>query len=220
MEAAISRLVSPSLEVRCEGFDEMASDQTTHLQFLLDRLRQGDDSARRELIGCAYERLRLLAWRTLHKDFHRFEKLHETDSILDEAVVRLLKALEQEQPTTLQGFFALAAKKIREVLLDVARQQRRRRGEGLPEDVAPGCSSESSPRYEAADTTHDPATLAEWSEFHKMVEALPEEERAVVDLHWYQGLTQAETAAILGISQRQVSRLWIRATGRLPDCVS
>jgi hypothetical protein len=35
-------------------------------------------------VGCAYERLRLLARKILHEDFPRFENLHETGSVLDE----------------------------------------------------------------------------------------------------------------------------------------
>ena len=44
----------------------MASDQTTRLQALLDRFHQGDETARRELLGRAYERLRRLAKKLLH----------------------------------------------------------------------------------------------------------------------------------------------------------
>jgi RNA polymerase sigma-70 factor (ECF subfamily) len=197
----------------------MASDQTTHLQQLLDRLREGDDSARRELIGCAYERLRLLARKILHEDFPRFENLHETRSVLHDAALRLLKALEQEQPATIRGFFALAAKKIRQVLLDMARRDRRRGGEARLDSTAQGDGSQSTPLYEAADSSHDPAQLAQWTEFHQKVDELPEAEREVVDLYWYQGLTQADTARVLGITQKEVSRLWIKATRKLPDCV-
>ena len=195
----------------------MANDPITHLQQVLDRLRQGDDSARRELIGCAYERLRLLARTILHEDFPRFENLHETGSVLDEAALRLLKALEQEQPATVRGFFGLAAKKIREVLLDLARRDRRRGGEARRDGVAQQANaSQNLIPYDPADGSYDPVLLAKWTEFHRMVDELPEEQREVVDLHWYQGLTQAETAVVMGISQKEVSRLWIRATRKLP----
>jgi RNA polymerase sigma factor (sigma-70 family) len=196
---------------------DMASDQATHLQQLLEHLRRGDDSARRELVGCAYERLRLLARKILHEDFPRFENLHETGSVLDEVALRLLKALEQEAPGTVRGFFALAAKKTREVLLDLARRDRRRGGEARREGAAQAAdASQSTYPDEAADSSHDPARLAQWTEFHQKVDELPQEQREVVDLHWYQGLTQAETALLLGITQKEVSRLWIKATRKLP----
>jgi RNA polymerase sigma factor (sigma-70 family) len=197
----------------------MDSEQTLHLQRLLDHLRLGDESARRELIGCAYERLRLLAWKTLHKDYPRFENLVETGSVLHEAALRLLKALEREQPATVRGFFALAAKKIREVLLDAARRDRRRGGQVRGEGMAQGGGPQDAARHEVADNCDDPVGLAQWTEFHQKVDELMEDEREVVDLYFYQGLSQAETGRVLGITQKEVSRLWIKAVRKLPDCV-
>ncbi|MGF1579137.1 MAG: RNA polymerase sigma factor [Gemmataceae bacterium] len=42
--------------------------------------------------------------------------------------------------------------------------------------------------------------LLQWTEFHTQVENLPEEQKAVFDLLWYQGLPQQEAAEVLGIS--------------------
>lgn len=197
----------------------MADDETTHLQQVLDRLRQGDDSARRELIGCAYERLRVLARSILHNDFPRFENLHETGSVLHEAALRLLKTLEQEQPNTIRGFFGLAAKKTREVLLDVARREKRRGAGANCEGLGQGEGLHGTPLNEVADTSDDPARMAQWTEFHQKVGELPPMEREVVDLYWYQGLTQAQTAGIMGLTQKDVSRLWIKAVRKLPNCL-
>jgi len=47
-----------------------------------------------------------------------------------------------------------------------------------------------------------------WSEFHEHVEKLPDDEREVMDLLWYQGLTQEEAAAVLKVSDRTVKRRW------------
>ena len=43
------------------------------------------------------------------------------------------------------------------------------------------------------------------------MDALPERERMVIALRYFHGLTQDKTAAVLGISQVQVSRLERRA---------
>jgi ECF sigma factor len=156
----------------CASITDMASDETIHLQQLLDRLRHGDDSARRELIGCAYDRLRVLARNVLHEEFPRIDQLHETGSVLHLAAIQLLKALEQEHPATLGAFFALAAKKTREVLLDVVRRSRRRGGEVRGVGMAQGEDASGTPIYEPADTSHDPAELAKWTEFHEKVDEL------------------------------------------------
>jgi DNA-directed RNA polymerase specialized sigma24 family protein len=38
----------------------------------------------------------------------------------------------------------------------------------------------------------------------------------VVDLHFYKGLTQAQTARLLGLHEKEVSRRWLRAARQLP----
>ena len=61
----------------------------------------------------------------------------------------------------------------------------------------------------------DPAVLVEWAELHDHVAQLPDEEREVMDLHWYHDLSQKEVAALLGVSERTVKRRWVAAKARL-----
>jgi RNA polymerase sigma-70 factor (ECF subfamily) len=100
----------------------MNSDRSTELQRLLDLLRQGDSEAGPELVGRAYERLRFLARRMLHRDFPRFDGRRGTDSVLHEATVRLLRSLKEVRPPTCRSFFNFAATQIRRVLLDAVRR--------------------------------------------------------------------------------------------------
>ena len=65
------------------------------------------------------------------------------------------------------------------------------------------------------DTTHDPDRLAAWTDFHREVESLPAEEREAFDLLFYQGLSQAEAAAVLDVSERTIKRRWQTARLRL-----
>jgi RNA polymerase sigma-70 factor (ECF subfamily) len=68
---------------------------------------------------------------------------------------------------------------------------------------------------EQSDSTYEPTRLARWAEFHRQVEALPDEERDVFELLWYQELTQAEAAAVLGVAEVTVRRRWMSARARL-----
>ena len=61
----------------------------------------------------------------------------------------------------------------------------------------------------------EPATLAAWCEFHEQVRHLPPDEREVVDLLFYQELTQAEAAALLQVTKRTVQRRWQSALLKL-----
>ena len=82
----------------------MTGDPSAVLQGLLARLAAGDQAARHELIGCAYQRLRCLARVILNESFPRLKKapvLLDTTDLANEAAVKLYQALE--------GWVALAA---------------------------------------------------------------------------------------------------------------
>jgi RNA polymerase sigma-70 factor (ECF subfamily) len=70
---------------------------------------------------------------------------------------------------------------------------------------------------EALETTYDPGRLAAWAGFHDAVAALGEADRELFDLLWYQGLTQAEAASLLGVTERTVTSRWLAARVRLSD---
>jgi RNA polymerase sigma-70 factor (ECF subfamily) len=71
----------------------------------------------------------------------------------------------------------------------------------------------------AQDTMYDPGRLAAWTDFHRAVDHLGEADRELFDLLWYQGLTQAEAAAILGVTERTVNSRWLAARVRLSDAL-
>jgi RNA polymerase sigma factor (sigma-70 family) len=187
---------------------------TQDIAGLLDRLRRGDDTARRAILERAYHRLVRIAAAIFHEDFRGLRDRHDVESVVSELWIRLVGALEKTQPQTLDGFFGLVFVNVRHALLDLARRQRRddaRRHEG-PLDAE---GSQVLAAFDRADTTNDPARLALLTELHSQVETLPDDERTVFDLRYYGGYSQAEIAQILGLHPRKVSRLWYAATTRL-----
>jgi RNA polymerase sigma factor (sigma-70 family) len=187
----------------------MSDSPTTQLQALLDLPpHQWDAEARRQVIGLAYGRLCLLARKILYEDFPRLGKVHASGSIVNEAVLRLLKALDQVHPPTAREFFLLAAQTVRWVLLDLARKARRPGAVALPDVI----EQAADPHAEL-----DPARAAMWAEVHQRVEHLPEPQRAVAHCLLYLGLSQADTAQLLKIHPRQVSRLWLSARLQLAE---
>ncbi len=195
----------------------MTEGTTTVLTACLERLRAGDPRAREALIARTRERLERLTRRLLN-DFARLRRFEETDDVLQNALLRLLRRLESQPPGSAAEFFALAAREIRRELIDLARHHFGPRGAGRHEvALPPAPSSEDTPAPAAdpSEQTHEPGRLARWTELHEQVERLPEEERAVVDLIWYHGLTRAEAAAVLGVSEPTVKRRWLAARLRL-----
>ena len=149
----------------------------------------------------------------MRKDFPSLGDLHETGDILHDAYPRLHKALEQMLPQTVRDFYGLAALQIRRVLIDLCRRLRGRSGQRRPPVQIAG--SETSPAMDIEEKTYDPGQLAHWAEFHEAVERLPEQEREVVDLLWYQELSQEEAAEVLGVDKSTVKRRWRHAREKL-----
>ena len=195
---------------------------TMHVQACLDRLRGGDETARAELLACACERLRNLA-RKMLRGFPRVHRWEQTDDVLQNAALRLYRALQQITAETSRDFFRLAALNIRRELLDLAKRYYGPEGQGAHHGTwGPGESAttanDSGPA-DPADPSREPSRLAAWTEFHERIAALPDEEREAFDLLWYQGLSQAEAAELLGVSERTVKRRWQTARFQLHEAL-
>jgi RNA polymerase sigma-70 factor (ECF subfamily) len=189
-------------------------DHSTQIQSCIDRMRSGDPSARDELLAHASERLTRLT-RKMLRDFPGVHRWEQTDDVLQNAVLRLCRALGEVQPPTVADLFRLAAAQIRRELLDMARRYYGPEGLGAHHASVAREGDASAAAPAAVDTTHNPDRLAAWSDFHREVDSLPEEERGAFDLLFYQGLSQAEAAAVLGISERTIKRRWQAARLRL-----
>jgi RNA polymerase sigma-70 factor (ECF subfamily) len=193
------------------------------IQCALDRLRAGDASARDDLVGIAWERLRRLARRML-RDYPGVGRWEQTDDVLQNGAMRLRRALNNVRPASVRSFINLAAVQIRRELIDLARHHDGPQGPGRHHASRSGTNGSGGPPEEA-DETSDPARLAAWTEFHDAIAALPDAEREVFDLCYYQGLPQAEAAGLLGVTERVVKYRWRSAKlrvnerlgGRLPD---
>jgi RNA polymerase sigma-70 factor (ECF subfamily) len=199
----------------------MSDRSTIHLQGCLDRLRGGDESARKELLNGVCERLGQLT-RVMLRDYRRLKRWEQTEDVRQNALVRLYRALEQVTPPSLRDFYRLAALQIRRELIDLARHHYGPEGQGGKHESVAGSDTQpqaEAPAVEPFDLTHHPGRLAAWGEFHEQIDALPDEEREVFDLVWYQGLTHAEAAALLNVSTKTVQRRWHGACRKLYEAL-
>jgi RNA polymerase sigma-70 factor (ECF subfamily) len=179
-------------------------DDSTNLEPLLAALSAGDSTARAALIEQANARVRVLAHRML-QNFPGVGRWEQTDDVLNQALVRLHRSLESVQPDSPRHFLNLAAAQVRRVLIDLARKYAGPQGLGANHESRGGQSASGTARF--VDTT-EPGDYAQWAEFHECIESLPEPEREVFGLLWYDGLGQSEAAEVLGISLRSVKRRW------------
>jgi DNA-directed RNA polymerase specialized sigma24 family protein len=201
----------------------MNGDTTADLQDLIDRLRHGDDSARRALLERVYHRLRRIAAATLQRQFPRLRTSHELDSVVDEAWAQLMKALETARPPTAEAFYRLAFRKVRHVLLDMARRQGRLDARREAEPPGPDGSDSRAP-LEIGDTTHEPSRLAFWTEIHREVARLPQDQRTVFRFHYFLAALKGRQANLGSDHPETLTAMsnvasTYRDTGRLADAL-
>jgi RNA polymerase sigma-70 factor (ECF subfamily) len=199
--------------------DDHSAVRSAQLQGWLQRMHAGDAAARDELLRAVCGRLERLA----RKMLRRFPSVHawaQTDDVLQNALLRLLRALQSVRPATTQEFFGLAAALMRRELIDLARHYGGPRGiaallapPGRPDGQA-GVADESPDRSES------PEELERWAAFHRAVEGLPVEEREVVGLIFYHGWLRAEVATLLQTSVKTVNRRWQAAMVKLHRLLS
>lgn len=168
------------------------------------------ETARAALVGIAADRMQALARRMLTGS-PQVRRWTETDDVVQNAMVRLYRALGGMVPNDPQHFVRLAALQVRRELIDLTRRLRNPESLAANHDtnVIPGGTHRVDGA--AAGEVDGPARLAEWTRFHETVDALPDDERSLFGMVWYLGLTQEEIADVLGCSPRTVRRRWDEA---------
>jgi len=153
-----------------------------------------------ELLVFCFSRLRQLASRMLSQ-FTTSRRQEDTDDLLQNAALRMRRALADVAVECPEHAMALAITQIKREMLDMIRRLRRR------PDAAPGVA----PREPAVNTE----SLDAWEAFHEHVNALPPPQREAVHFLWYLGLDQERAAEILGVSSRTLRRNWRMARDSL-----
>lgn len=185
---------------------------TIKLQHLIAQIRKGDKNSQDALIRASLNRLEQLARRML-RNFSSVQKWEDTCDVLQQSLIRLLRAIEVVTPGTTRDFFNLAAEQIRRQLIDLAR--RYQGPQGLGKNVVPlpmGQDGNSkNGEAEPADATNPQDDLKKWSDLHQAVESLPALEREVFSLAFYHGWTQAQIAELFQVDKRTIRRKWQKA---------
>ena len=164
---------------------------------LLRAWRNGESGALDGLMTLMYPSLRALAAAQMQRE--RPDHTLQPTALVNEAFLRMVKARQIEWQDR-GHFLAISARLMRQVLVDNARSSGyQKRGGGairVPLDYA------------------DPAVPMDLDgilAIHLAIEALEKQDSRkaqVVELRFFGGLTVAETAGVLGISEESVNRDW------------
>ena len=175
------------------GQDSGATDPQA-ITHLLRRLSSGEKDAFDKLVPLVYDQLRRMASRCLFSD--RGDHTLRATALVHEAYIRLADAGGDWKDRA--HFYAVAARVMRNILVDHARAgKRQKRGEGLEHivlDEAVLVSSQPSQDLSALDESLD------------RLAAHDPRKSQVVELLFFGGLTYDEAAATLGISAATVQR--------------
>jgi RNA polymerase sigma factor (TIGR02999 family) len=165
------------------------------LDALLQRWSRGDRSALDELTPLVYRELHAIASRYRHAESR--PPTLQTTELLHEAFLRLAGA-DSAWWTNRAQFFAVAARIIRNILVDGARRRKAR--------LRNGEASTSSADLEfAVPTTVDFEDLD--VALNKLEQVDPTKAR-LVDLRFFGGLSVDQTAEVMGIGTATVKRQW------------
>ena len=179
----------------------------------LQRLSAGDSAARSDLIELAVERMRQIAHRMLGR-FPVVRRWNDTDDIVQNASLRLWRALGVTVPENTRGLAGLVTTQIRRELLDLARQYSRPSSFAANHDSG-GDLDGGNHLAEYEDPAFLADQLARWTRLHEAATVLPDDVCEVFQLAWYAGMRQDEIADLLGVSIRTVKRRWERAKNLL-----
>jgi len=171
---------------------------------LLRHARSGDPEALNALIERTVQRLRHLARQMLNGS-PALRRWTGSDDLLQNALIRLMRGLKAVRPDCSRQYFGLAALQLRREIIDFARQCRG------PGGFAGNHASDGGRQVLDAVKRVDsgqPDRIAQWAELHEHIGAMETAQLEIVDLIFYQGLSQSEAADVLDVSVRTVQRRW------------
>jgi RNA polymerase sigma factor (TIGR02999 family) len=163
---------------------------------LLRAVKSGQRDAMDRLVPLVYDELRALAGRQLRRE--RGDHTLQATALVHEAWARLVRSPVDAADRA--HFLAIAARAMRQVLIDHARTHKAvKRGKGWERTTL-------SDGRAAVEFRAD-----ELLALDRALEQLEPRQRQVVEFRFFAGMEEQEIATVLGITDRTVRRDWVKA---------
>ena len=185
----------------------MPADPPADVTQILARVRAGDEAAGEALLPLVYEQLRGIARGQLARE--RRDHTLQATALLHEAWLKM-GDLQRAEPKDRAHFLAIAARTMRQILVDHARRKKAgKRGEGWDRvtlDLAVG------------QLEQDELDLLALDDALGRLAAQDPRKARVVEMRFFGGLSMPEIADLLGVSVRTaegdwyMARAWLRKT--------
>ena len=172
------------------------NEETREVTRLLQNLNEGKSEVVEELIPLVYAELRRLAAHYLKSE--RVGHTLQPTALVHEAFLKLV-----EQETNWQNrshFFGIASRIMRQILIDHARLYMTDKRGNKP--VYFSLDDVQIPLQERADS------IIVLDEALERLEKFDEKQAKIVEMRFFGGMSNAEIAESLGISERTVAREW------------
>jgi RNA polymerase sigma-70 factor, ECF subfamily len=184
----------------------MTYDGQPRLTMLIGELRHGNDAAREELVTLVYPELRRIAARYMRQE--RPDHTLRATGLVNEMYVRLFGTGAMDWQSRAH-FFAAVAREMRHILVDYARA---RDAKKRPDHrLAISLSAVEVPADEREED------LLALNEALSRLESIDPRASRVVELRYFTGLSERETAEALGVSIATLKRDWAFARAWLLD---
>jgi RNA polymerase sigma-70 factor, ECF subfamily len=171
--------------------------QTHEITALLQAWSNGDSEALAKLIPLVDNELKKIAHAYIFKE--RPGHILQTTALMDEALIRLMEA-EKISWHDRKHFYSLAARRMRQVLIDYARKQIAGKRGNRPDQIDVADSVLLAPEA--------PEQLIMLHNALTKLASIDERKASVVEHRYFGGFTLEEVAEILGVSQATVLREW------------
>ena len=172
-------------------------DERSELTTLLREASEGDSTAFEELYGLVYDELVQLA-RMVRRG--KASETLNTTSLVHEAYFKLISSPGNVEWNDRAHFFAVAARAMRQVLVNAARDRKAAKRGGGHLRVTLTDYEQNHPI--------DPHELLALNDALTRLEEINERQARVIECRFFGGLSVDETAQALGISDRTVKRDW------------
>jgi len=188
----------------------MPDDVPHEITLLLNQMESGDAEATQTLLNWLYGELRGLVHR--HVAGQVPHPTLQATAVVHEAYLRLFGRAKSVEWANRRQFFGAAAQVMRQIRIDDARRRKRlKRGGGRraePLEIEPGVCDK------------DPSDVLAVHEALEGLEAADPRKAELVRLRYFAGLTEEETAEVMGLSRRTVQLEWRIASAWLHRALS
>ena len=186
----------------------MASPDHESITTLLNALKDGDQSALDRLFAAVYDELHRMAHQRRANWIGKDYTLNTT-ALVHEAYIKLADGSRQDWNSRAH-FMGVAAKAMRHILINYAERRRTKKRGGDVHKVS--LEAERAFIDEAIEMSEDQADkLLAIESAIKKLEKNNERQVRIIECKFFGGMTNEETASMLGISKATVKRDWAMA---------